>query len=63
MTTVMKILNKHTNKISELMNIDINSKRIKFIDNIYYLIYSALHGSDLTAPSIENGIKIMVIKA
>ncbi|WP_269082554.1 hypothetical protein [Acidiplasma aeolicum] len=39
------------------MNIDINSKRIKFIDHVYYLIYSALHGSDLTDTSIGNGIR------
>ena len=42
------------------MNIDINSKRIKFIDHVYYLIYSALHGCDLTDTSIEDGIKIHI---
>ena len=56
MKTVKKILKKPANEIAESMNIDINSKRIKFIDHVYYLIYSALHGYDLTAPSIDNGI-------
>ena len=56
MKTVNDILNKSASEISESMNIDINSKRIKFIDHVYYLIYSALHGCDLTDTSIENGI-------
>lgn len=63
MKTVNDILEKPANEISGLLNIYINSGRIKFIDSVYYLIYSALHGSDLTDTSIENGIKIMVIKA
>ena len=56
MKTVNDILNKSASEISESMNIDINSKRIKFIDHVYYLIYSALHSYDLTDTSIENGI-------
>ena len=56
MKTVKKILKKPANEIAESMNIDINSKRIKFIDHVYYLIYSALHGYDLTDTSIDNGI-------
>ncbi len=56
MKTVKKILKIPANEIVESMNIDINSKRIKFIDHVYYLIYSALHGSDLTDTSIDNGI-------
>ena len=56
MKTVRSILNKPTNEISESMNIDINSKRIKFIDHVYAIIYSALHGCDLTDTSIDNGI-------
>jgi hypothetical protein len=38
------------------MNLYINSKRIKFTDRVYYLIYSALHGHDLTDTSIDNGM-------
>ena len=38
------------------MHLDINSKRIKFIDHVYALIYSALHGLDLTDIPIDNGI-------
>ena len=38
------------------MELDINSKRIKFIDHLYALIYSALHKYDLTDTSIDNGI-------
>ena len=56
MKTVKDILNKPANEISESMNIDINSKRIKFIDHVYYLVYSALHKYDLTDTSIDNGI-------
>ena len=56
MKTVRDILNKPANEISESMNIDINSKRIKFIDHLYALIYSALHKYDLTDTSIDNGI-------
>ena len=56
MKTVKQILKKPANKISESMNIDINSKRIKFIDHLYALIYSALHKYDLTDTSIDNGI-------
>ena len=56
MKTVKDMLNKPASEIAESMNIDINSKRIKFIDHVYYLIYSALHGCDLTGTSIENGI-------
>ena len=56
MKTVKKILKKPANEIAESMNLDINSKRIKFIDHVYYLIYSALHGCDLTDTSIDNGI-------
>ena len=39
MKIVKKILKKPANEISESMNIDINSKRIKFI---VYIIYSLL---------------------
>ncbi|WMT50643.1 MAG: hypothetical protein RE471_06580 [Ferroplasma sp.] len=56
MKTVKDILNKPANEISESMNLDINSKRIKFIDHVYAIIYSALHGCDLTDTSIDNGI-------
>ncbi len=56
MKTVKQILKKPANEISESMNIDINSKRIKFIDNLYAIIYSALHRYDLTDTSIDNGI-------
>ena len=56
MKTVKKILKKPANEIAESMNLDINSKRIKFIDHVYALIYSALHGYDLTDTSIDNGI-------
>ena len=56
MKTVRDILNKPANEISESMNIDINSKRIKFIDHVYYLIYSALHKYDLTDTFIGSGI-------
>ena len=49
MKTAKDILNKPANEISESLDIDINSKRIIFIDHLYYLIYSALHGYDLTA--------------
>ena len=37
MKTVKQILKKPANKISESMNIDINSKRIKFIDHLYVI--------------------------
>ena len=50
------ILNKPASEIAESMHLDINSKWIKFIDHVYYLIYSVLHGYDLTDTSIENGI-------
>ena len=53
MKTVMDILKKTASEISESMHLDINSKRLKFIDHVYYLIYSALHGSDLTGTFIE----------
>ena len=56
MKTVKDILKKPANEISESMNIDINSKRIKFIDHVYYLVYSALHKYELTDTSIDNGI-------
>ena len=56
MKTVKDILKKPANEISESMNLDINSKRIKFIDHLYALIYSALHKYDLTYTSIDNGI-------
>ena len=56
MKTVKNILKKPANEISESMNLDINSKRIKFIDHVYAIIYSALHGCDLTDTSIDNGI-------
>ena len=56
MKTVKEILKKTASEISESMNIDINSKRIKFIDHVYATIYSALHGCDLTDTSIDNGI-------
>ena len=56
MKTVKQILKKPANEISESMNIDINSKRIKFIDNLYAIIYIALHRYDLTDTSIDNGI-------
>ena len=48
MKTVNDILEKPANEISGLLNIYINSGRIKFIDSVYYLIYSALHGSETT---------------
>ena len=54
--TVKDILKKPVNEIAESMNLDINSKRIKFIDHVYHLIYSALHDYDLTDTSIDNGI-------
>ena len=56
MKTVKEILKKPASEISESMNIDINLKRIKFIDHAYAIIYSALHGCDLTDTSIDNGI-------
>ncbi len=56
MKTVIKVLKKPTNDISESMNIDINSKKIKFIDHVYALIYSVMHKYDLTYTSIDNGI-------
>ena len=56
MKTVKKILKKPAGEISESMHLDINSKRIKFIDHIYALIYSALHKYDLTDTSIDCGI-------
>ena len=56
MKTVKKILKKPANEISESMHLDINSKRVKFIDHVYALIYSALHRYDLTDTSIDNGI-------
>ena len=56
MKTVRDIPKKPANEIAESMNLDINSKRIKFIDHVYALIYSALHGYDLTDTSIDNGI-------
>ena len=56
MKTVKKILKKPAGEISESMHLDINSKRIKFIDHLYALIYSALHKCDLTDTSIDNGI-------
>ncbi len=56
MKTVKGILKKPANEIAESMNLDINSKRVKFIDHVYYLIYSVLHGYDLTDTSIDNGI-------
>ena len=49
MKTMKNILKKPANEIPESMYLDINSKRIKFIDHLYYLIYNALHGYDLTA--------------
>ena len=42
MKTVKDILNKSASEIAESMNLDINSKRIKFIDHVYAIIYSAL---------------------
>ena len=56
MKTVKKILKKPANEISESMHLDINSKRIGFIDHVYALIYSALHGCDLRDTSIDNAI-------
>ena len=56
MKTVKNILKKPANEISESMHLDIHSKRIGFIDHVYALIYSALHGCDLTDTSIDNGI-------
>ncbi len=56
MKTVKKILKKPANEISESMHLDINSKRIGFIDHVYALIYSALHRYDLTDTSIDSGI-------
>ena len=37
MKTVRDILKKRSNKISESMNIDINLKRVKFIDQTMYM--------------------------
>ena len=56
MKTVNDILKKPANEIAESMHLDINSRRIKFIENAYALIYSALHKYDLTDTSIDNGI-------
>ena len=56
MKTLKNILKKPANEISEIMHLDINSKMIKFIDHVYALIYSALHGCDLKDTSIDNGI-------
>ena len=56
MKTVKEVLEKPANEISESKELDINSKRIRFIDHLYAIIYSALHGSDLTDTSIDNGI-------
>ena len=56
MKTVKDILNKPASEISESMDLNINSKRIKFINHAYAIIYSALHGCDLTDTSINNGI-------
>ena len=56
MRTVKQILKKLTGEISESIHLDLNSKRIKIIDHIYALIYSALHKYDLTDTSIANGI-------
>ena len=56
MKTLKNILKKPANEISESMHLDINSKRIKFIDHVYALIYSALHRYDLTDTSIDSGI-------
>ncbi len=56
MKTVKDILKKPANEIAESMNLDINSKRIRFIDHVYYLICSALHGYDLTDTSLDNRI-------
>ena len=56
MKLVKKILKKPANEISASIHLDRNSKRIKFIDHIYALIYSALHGSDLTDTMIDHGI-------
>jgi hypothetical protein len=56
MKTVKKVLKKPANEISESMHLDLNSKKIKFIDHVYALIYSALHRYDLTDTSIDNGI-------
>jgi hypothetical protein len=56
MKTVRDILKKPANEISESMHLDLNSKRIKFIDHLYAIIYSALHKYDLTDTSIDNGI-------
>ena len=56
MKTAKDILNKPANEISESMHFNIKSKRIKFIDHVYALIHSALHGSDMTGTSIDNRI-------
>ncbi len=61
MKTVKDILKKPANKISESMNLDINSKRIRFIDRLYAIIYSAMHRYDLTDTSIDNGISKLVM--
>ena len=58
MKTLKNILKKPANEISESMHLDINSKRIKFIDHVYALIYSVLHGCDLTDISIDSGISV-----
>jgi hypothetical protein len=56
MKTVRKILKKPANETSESMHLDINSKKIKFIDHVYALIYSTLHKYELIDTSIDNGI-------
>ncbi len=56
MKTVKNILKKPASKISESIHLNINSKKIKFIDHVYYLIYIALHGYDLTDTSMGNVI-------
>lgn len=56
MKTVRDILDKPVNEISESAHFNINSKKIKFIDHPYYLIYSAMYKYNLTDISIDNGI-------
>jgi hypothetical protein len=56
MKTVKKIPKKPVSEISESIHLDLNSKKIGFIDHVYALIYSALHGCALTDTSIDNGI-------
>lgn len=56
MKTVKDILKKPVAKITKEMDLDIHSKRIKFIDYVYSLVYAAIHNYDLTDTSMDNNI-------